>query len=173
MKGARRNSLRDVTVTFPTGVLTVVTGATGVAGVTGATGVAGSGKSTPASGEFTAAHPDAVVVDQSSVGISARSTPATYLGVVDTVRKIFARETGADAGLFSFDSAGACGTCQGRGVLCTDLAFMDPVTTTCGDCRGRPLRRRRPGHGGGAGPGPLRRPGRRPGRTAPAARPSG
>ncbi|MFF7790546.1 ATP-binding cassette domain-containing protein [Streptomyces sp. NPDC007991] len=124
VKGAGRHNLRDVTVRFPAGVLTAVTG------------VAGSGKSTLA-GEFTAAHPDAVVVDQSSIGISGRSTPATYLGIMDTVRKIFARETGAEAGLFSFNSGGACGTCEGRGIIYTDLAFMDPVTTTCHDCEGR------------------------------------
>ncbi|MFG2026236.1 ATP-binding cassette domain-containing protein [Streptomyces sp. NPDC048825] len=125
VKGADLHNLRDVTVEFPTGVLTVVTG------------VAGSGKSTLVSQAFTAAHPDAVVVDQSSIGISARSTPATYIGVMDTVRRIFARETGTETGLFSFNSEGACGTCQGRGVSYTDLAFMDPVTTTCPDCEGR------------------------------------
>ncbi|MEW2806229.1 excinuclease ABC subunit UvrA [Streptomyces massasporeus] len=124
VKGADRHNLRDVTVRFPAGVLTVVTG------------VAGSGKSTLA-GEFTAAHEEAVVVDQSSIGISGRSTPATYLGIMDTVRKVFARGTGAEAGLFSFNSQGACGTCEGRGVIHTDLAFMDPVTTTCHDCEGR------------------------------------
>lgn len=124
VKGAGRHNLRDVTVGFPTGVLTVVTG------------VAGSGKSTLAA-EFTDAHADAVVVDQSSIGISARSTPATYLGIMDTVRKIFARETGAEPGFFSFNSTGACGTCEGRGIIYTDLAFMDPVTTTCHDCDGR------------------------------------
>jgi excinuclease UvrABC ATPase subunit len=124
VKGAGRHNLRDVTVEFPTGVLTAVTG------------VAGSGKSTLVA-EFTAAHPDAVVVDQSSIGISARSTPATYLGIMDTVRRIFARETGTDPGLFSFNSSGACGTCEGRGIIYTDLAFMDPVTTTCHDCTGR------------------------------------
>ncbi|GAA2422933.1 excinuclease ABC subunit UvrA [Streptomyces glaucus] len=124
VKGAGRHNLREVTVRFPTGVLTAVTG------------VAGSGKSTLVA-ELTDAHPGAVVVDQSSIGISARSTPATYLGIMDTVRKVFARETGADPGLFSFNSAGACGTCEGRGVLHTDLAFMDPVTTTCHDCGGR------------------------------------
>ncbi|WP_328884257.1 excinuclease ABC subunit UvrA [Streptomyces sp. NBC_00299] len=124
VKGAGRHNLRDVTVEFPTGVLTVVTG------------VAGSGKSTLV-GEFTGAHADAVVVDQSSIGISARSTPATYLGIMDTVRKIFARETGAEPGFFSFNSTGACGTCEGRGIIYTDLAFMDPVTTTCHDCDGR------------------------------------
>jgi excinuclease UvrABC ATPase subunit len=124
VKGADRHNLRDVTVRFPAGVLTAVTG------------VAGSGKSTLA-GEFTAAHEEAVVVDQSSIGISGRSTPATYLGIMDTVRKIFARETGAKAGLFSFNSDGACDTCEGRGVIHTDLAFMDPVRTTCHDCEGR------------------------------------
>ncbi|MEV5550509.1 excinuclease ABC subunit UvrA [Streptomyces sp. NPDC052309] len=127
VKGAGRHNLRDVTVEFPTGVLTAVTG------------VAGSGKSTLVA-ELTAAHPDAVVVDQSSIGISARSTPATYLGIMDTVRKVFARETGAEPGLFSFNSAGACGTCGGRGIIYTDLAFMDPVTTTCHDCEGRRFR---------------------------------
>ncbi len=124
VKGADRHNLRDVTVRFPAGVLTAVTG------------VAGSGKSTLVA-EFTAAHTDAVVVDQSSIGISARSTPATYLGIMDTVRKVFARETGAEPGLFSFNSDGACGTCEGRGIMYTDLAFMDPVTTTCPACEGR------------------------------------
>jgi excinuclease UvrABC ATPase subunit len=124
VKGADRHNLRDVTVEFPTGVLTVVTG------------VAGSGKSSLVA-ELTRAHPEAVVVDQSSIGISARSTPATYVGIMDTVRKIFARATGAEAGLFSFNSSGACATCEGRGIISTDLAFMDPVTTTCHDCEGR------------------------------------
>ncbi|WP_081238458.1 ATP-binding cassette domain-containing protein [Streptomyces viridosporus] len=124
VKGADRHNLREVTVRFPAGVLTAVTG------------VAGSGKSTLVA-EFTAAHADAVVVDQSSIGISARSTPATYLGIMDTVRKVFARETGREPGLFSFNSAGACATCEGRGIIHTDLAFMDPVTTTCHDCEGR------------------------------------
>ncbi|WP_063753142.1 excinuclease ABC subunit UvrA, partial [Streptomyces resistomycificus] len=127
VKGAGRHNLRDVTVEFPTGVLTVVTG------------VAGSGKSTLVA-EFTAAHPGAVVVDQSAIGISARSTPATYVGMMDTVRRIFARETGTEPGLFSFNSTGACGGCEGRGVILTDLAFMDPVTTTCHDCEGRRFR---------------------------------
>ncbi|MER7777666.1 excinuclease ABC subunit UvrA [Streptomyces sp. NPDC096191] len=127
VKGAGRHNLRNVTVAFPTGVLTAVTG------------VAGSGKSTLVA-ELTAAHPDAVVVDQSAIGVSARSTPATYLGIMDTVRKLFARETGTEPGFFSFNSAGACGTCEGRGVIHTDLAFMDPVTTTCHDCEGRRFR---------------------------------
>ncbi|MGY0019979.1 ATP-binding cassette domain-containing protein [Streptomyces sp. YJ-C3] len=125
IEGADLHNLKDVTVRVPTGVLTAVTG------------VAGSGKSSLVSGALCAARPDAVVVDQSSIGISGRSTPATYLGIMDTVRRIFARETGAEAGLFSFNSAGACASCQGRGVVYSDLAFMDPVTTVCEACGGR------------------------------------
>ncbi|MCF2436470.1 hypothetical protein LV779_27935 [Streptomyces thinghirensis] len=67
-----------------------------------------------------------MVVDQSSIGVSARSTPATYLGIMDTVRKIFARETGAEAGFFSFNSSGALAAPARRGIINTDLAFMDP-----------------------------------------------
>ncbi|MEU6121233.1 excinuclease ABC subunit UvrA [Streptomyces sp. NPDC047123] len=125
IKDADLHNLKNVSVRVPTGVLTAVTG------------VAGSGKSTLVSEAFTAAHPDTVVVDQSSIGISGRSTPATYLGIMDTVRKLFARETGAKASLFSFNSHGACESCQGRGVIFSDLAFMDPVTTTCEQCAGR------------------------------------
>ncbi|MEU7577190.1 excinuclease ABC subunit UvrA [Streptomyces sp. NPDC041068] len=125
VKGAALHNLKNVSVRVPTGVLTAVTG------------VAGSGKSTLVSKAFTEAHPDAVVVDQSSIGISGRSTPATYLGIMDTVRKLFARETGAKASLFSFNSHGACESCQGRGIIYSDLAFMDPVTTTCEACEGR------------------------------------
>ncbi|MFP3986763.1 excinuclease ABC subunit UvrA [Streptomyces sp. E11-3] len=125
VKDARLHNLREVSVRFPTGVLTAVTG------------VAGSGKSTLVSGAFTAAHPDAVVVDQSPIGISARSTPATYLGIMDPLRKLFAQRTGTRPGLFSFNSQGACEACQGRGISYSDLAFMDPVTTTCQVCEGR------------------------------------
>ncbi|MGW6054613.1 ATP-binding cassette domain-containing protein [Streptomyces sp. NPDC055189] len=125
VKGADLHNLKNVSVRVPTGVLTAVTG------------VAGSGKSTLVSRAFVAEHPDAVVVDQSGIGISGRSTPATYLGIMDSLRKLFARESGRDAGLFSFNSAGACESCQGRGIIYSDLAFMDPVTTTCEACEGR------------------------------------
>ncbi|MFH8343702.1 ATP-binding cassette domain-containing protein [Streptomyces sp. NPDC018045] len=119
------HNLKGVDFRVPTGVLTVVTG------------VAGSGKSTLVSEAFVGAHPEAVVVDQSAIGVSARSTPATYLGVMDAVRALFARENGVPAGLFSFNAAGACQECRGRGVIHTDLAYLDPVTSTCEACRGR------------------------------------
>ncbi|MFC3997497.1 ATP-binding cassette domain-containing protein [Nocardiopsis sediminis] len=125
LAGADRHNLKDITVRFPTGVLTAVTG------------VAGSGKSTLVSDVFVGEHPDAVVVDQSAIGASARSCPATYLGIMDEIRRIFAKENGVDAGLFSFNSRGACAQCQGRGVIYVDLAYMDPVTMTCGECGGR------------------------------------
>lgn len=125
IKGADLHNLKDVSVRVPTGVLTAVTG------------VAGSGKSTLVSGAFVEQHPDAVAVDQSAIGISGRSTPATYLGIMDRIRALFAKRTGTEPGLFSFNSRGACESCQGRGIIYSDLAFMDPVTTTCEACEGR------------------------------------
>ncbi|MFK8846516.1 ATP-binding cassette domain-containing protein [Streptomyces sp. Ac-502] len=119
------HNLKGVDFRVPTGVLTVVTG------------VAGSGKSTLVSEAFAGAYPEAVVVDQSAIGVSARSTPATYLGAMDAVRALFARENDVPAGMFSFNAAGACEACRGRGVIHTDLAYMDPVTSTCEACRGR------------------------------------
>ncbi|MFJ9031743.1 ATP-binding cassette domain-containing protein [Streptomyces sp. NPDC102274] len=123
--GAALHNLKSIDVRFPTGVLTAVTG------------VAGSGKSTLISEEFTAAYPEAIVIDQGAITASSRSTPASYLGIMDTVRKIFAKENGVAPGLFSFNSSGACAECSGRGLIYTDLAFMDPVTTTCHACEGR------------------------------------
>ncbi|MGW1236476.1 ATP-binding cassette domain-containing protein [Streptomyces californicus] len=125
VRGADLHNLKGLDVSFPTGVLTAVTG------------VAGSGKSTLVSRVFTAAYPEAVVIDQSTIAASSRSTPASYVGALDAIRRAFARENGVDAGLFSFNSSGACGGCAGRGVISTDLAFMDPVTTTCPECEGR------------------------------------
>ncbi|WP_067823812.1 ATP-binding cassette domain-containing protein [Actinomadura kijaniata] len=122
--GADRHNLKNVTVRFPTGVLTAVTG------------VAGSGKSTLVTRELVARHPGTTVVDQSPIAASRRSSPATHLGVMDAIRRLFAEATGADIGLFSFNSKGACPGCDGNGVIFTDLAYMDPVTTVCPDCHG-------------------------------------
>ncbi|MYS83558.1 excinuclease ABC subunit UvrA [Embleya scabrispora] len=124
IRGADLHNLRNVDVDIPTGVLTVVTG------------VAGSGKSTLISDVLVAAHPEAVVVDQSGVGVSSRSTPASYVGVADPLRRLFAKANGVDPGLFTFNSLGGCPECRGRGVVRTDMAFMDPVTTRCEACAG-------------------------------------
>ncbi|MEW9697799.1 ATP-binding cassette domain-containing protein [Paenibacillus sp. SI8] len=125
IKDALLHNLRNVSVDIPTGVLTVVTG------------VAGSGKSTLINEVFLSQHPDAIVIDQSAVGVSTRSNPATYTGIMDDVRKAFASANKVSQGLFSFNSKGACENCQGLGVVYTDLAFLDSVKLPCEVCGGR------------------------------------
>ncbi|MEO6208072.1 MAG: ATP-binding cassette domain-containing protein, partial [Candidatus Limnocylindrales bacterium] len=125
LRGARVNNLKGVDVDVPTEVLTVVTG------------VAGSGKSSLIDGVFLPAHPEAIVIDQSAVGANSRSNPATYTGVMDDLRKAFAAANKVDAGMFSFNSKGACENCKGTGVIYTDLAFLDGIKTPCEVCEGR------------------------------------
>ncbi|NJN44194.1 MAG: excinuclease ABC subunit UvrA [Anaerolineae bacterium] len=125
IRRARVNNLQDVNVDIPGGVLTVVTG------------VAGSGKSSLINQTFVRQHPDAIVIDQAAVGANSRSNPATYTGVLDEIRKAFAKENDVSASLFSFNSEGACENCNGLGVIEIDLGFLDSVKTTCEICEGR------------------------------------
>jgi excinuclease UvrABC ATPase subunit len=125
IRNARVNNLQDVSVDVPTSVLTVVTG------------VAGSGKSSLIDQVFLKQYKDAIVIDQSAIGTSSRSNAATYTGIMDDLRKAFAAANKVDAGLFSFNSKGACSNCQGLGVTYTDLAFLESVAIPCDVCQGR------------------------------------
>ncbi|GAB1420935.1 excinuclease ABC subunit UvrA [Anaerolineales bacterium] len=125
IKHARINNLRDVSVDIPKGILTVVTG------------VAGSGKSSLINQTFLSQHPDAIVIDQAAVGANSRSNPATYTGILDDVRAAFAKANDVSASLFSFNSKGACETCNGLGVIYTEMGFMDTVKTPCEVCDGK------------------------------------
>ena len=120
------HNLKHVSVDIPLNVLTVVTG------------VAGSGKSSLIRDVFARQYADRVVlVDQSPVTATGRSTPATFLGFFDEIRRVMAAACGEDASLFSFNSKGACPVCGGRGQIVTELVFMDPVTTVCEACEGQ------------------------------------
>ncbi|WP_316527885.1 excinuclease ABC subunit UvrA [Kitasatospora brasiliensis] len=124
IRGASAHNLRDVDVDVPLGVLTVVTG------------VAGSGKSSLIHGSIPVEE-GVVSVDQGSIKGSRRSNPATYTGLLEPVRKAFAKANGVKPALFSANSEGACPTCNGAGVVFTDLAMMAGVATTCEDCEGK------------------------------------
>jgi len=124
IRGARAHNLRDVDVDIPLGVLVVVTG------------VAGSGKSSLIHGSVSGRE-GVVSVDQTPIRGSRRSNPATYTGLLDPVRKAFARANGVKPALFSANSEGACPTCNGAGVVYVDLAMMPGVATTCEVCEGK------------------------------------
>ncbi|MFD5403566.1 ATP-binding cassette domain-containing protein [Streptomyces griseorubiginosus] len=124
IRGASTHNLQDIDVDVPLGVLTVITG------------VAGSGKSSLVHGSIPAA--DGVVsVDQGAIRGSRRSNPATYTGLLEPIRKAFAKVNGVKPALFSANSEGACPTCNGAGVVYTDLAMMAGVATTCEECEGK------------------------------------
>ncbi|MFG3243480.1 ATP-binding cassette domain-containing protein [Streptomyces sp. NPDC086796] len=124
IRGATAHNLRGVDVDIPLGVLTVVTG------------VAGSGKSSLVHGSVPAGA-EVVSVDQGAIRGSRRSNPATYTGLLDPIRKAFAKANGVKPALFSSNSEGACPTCNGAGVIYTDLAMMAGVATPCEECEGK------------------------------------
>ena len=119
------HNLKHVDADIPLGIMTVVTG------------VAGSGKSTLISQVFAKQYEDDIVmIEQGPITATNRSTPASFLGFFDEIRKLLARENGRPESLFSFNSTGACPVCGGKGVIVTELAFMDPVVTECEACGG-------------------------------------
>lgn len=125
IRHATLHNLKNVSVNIPKGVLTVVTG------------VAGSGKSSLINGMIPRLYPDTICINQGALAGSIRSNPATYTGIADIIRHLFAKSNKVSAGLFSFNSAGACPACKGLGVTSLDLAFMDDIVTTCEVCHGR------------------------------------
>src|SRR5207249_1903862 len=124
IRGATAHNLRDVDVDIPLGVLVVVTG------------VAGSGKSSLVHGSIPGGA-GAVSIDQGAIRGSRRSNPATYTGLLEPIRKAFAKANGVKPALFSANSEGACPTCNGAGVIYADLAMMAGVATICEDCEGK------------------------------------
>jgi len=124
IRGASTNNLQNVDVDIPLGVLTVVTG------------VAGSGKSSLVHGSMPA-DAGVVAIDQTPIKGSRRSNPATYTGLLEPIRKAFAKANGVKPALFSANSEGACPACNGAGVIYTDLAMMAGVATTCEECEGK------------------------------------
>lgn len=124
VKDAHCHNLKHMDVTIPKGILTAVTG------------VAGSGKSSLMRYEFPMRYPDAIVIDQKPIGTSIRSTPATYTGVMDEIRKVFAKENDVNAKWFSFNSEGGCPVCKGTGQITYDMAFAEPVVVPCEECQG-------------------------------------
>lgn len=135
IKNATMHNLRDISVDLPLGTLCVIAG------------VAGSGKSSLMGcfldeaarkrerGEL-GGYGEPIYISQRNIGASLRSTPATYMGVADDLRKLFAKRCGARADLFTFNGRGACPVCKGRGVIVSEMAFMDSIETTCEACGG-------------------------------------
>lgn len=125
IKNATANNLQNVKVKIPRAVMTCITG------------VAGSGKSSLIHQEYLSRYPDAIVIDQSAVGQSERSNAATYTGLFDEIRKVYAKANKVKASAFSFNSEGACSNCKGLGFIETEMAFLDPIRAQCCECNGK------------------------------------
>lgn len=124
IEDAHCHNLKHINVKIPKNVLVAITG------------VAGSGKSSLVCNEFVNRYPQAIVIDQKPVGSSSRSNPATYTGIMDDIRKLFAKANGVGPEWFSFNSKGACPVCKGRGEIAFEMAFAEPVIVTCEECHG-------------------------------------
>lgn len=122
-KPSSKHNLKNESIDVPVGLFTTVTG------------VAGSGKSTIVS-EFIKEQDNAVVIDQSTIGANIRSNPATYSGIMTEIRKLFANANDVAAGMFSYNSEGACEECSGHGIIKSELAFMDDIEMVCPTCNG-------------------------------------
>lgn len=118
------NNLKNINVSIPKNTFVTICG------------VSGSGKSSLMLEGFLEHYPESIIVSQDRIGISSRSTLATYMGIMDDIRLLFSKSTGQRAGLFSFNSLGACPICKGKGVTTPDVAFADPVTVKCEACGG-------------------------------------
>ncbi|MEG0813268.1 MAG: excinuclease ABC subunit UvrA [Clostridium sp.] len=124
LEHANLHNLKDLTIRLPLGVMTVIAG------------VAGSGKSSLME-VFRNEYPGEVIsIRQKDIGINLRSTPATYLEIADPIRMLFAKENHVSQSFFSFNSKGACPVCHGRGVIVSDMAYMDSIETVCEECAG-------------------------------------
>jgi len=125
VKNANIHNLKNVSVDFPLGVLTVIAG------------VAGSGKSSLMECFQNVFHKNVISISQKNIGINLRSTPATFLDISDSIRKLFANENKVKHNLFSFNSKGACPACGGKGIIISEMAFMDTIETVCDVCHGK------------------------------------
>ena len=124
IENANVHNLKNITVDIPKGLFVCITG------------VAGSGKSSLILDEFVRIYSNSIVIDQSPVGRSSRSNPATYTGIFTPLREEFEKTTGQPAKMFSFNSEGACPKCKGSGKLSVEMGFLESVNITCDDCNG-------------------------------------
>lgn len=124
IENAKLHNLKNLSVDIPLGVMTVIAG------------VAGSGKSSLMEEFQSQCKLETIFIGQKNIGINLRSTPATYLDISDTIRKLFAKANHSDVQLFSFNSKGACPACKGKGVIVSDMAFMESIETVCDVCHG-------------------------------------